>query len=175
MNPSLFGALAATLLAALWLVGRRRSLPAAERDIGAVVALNRAQIALVRQEAAAALALEEGGEPGTTDSAQSFGGPTALALPRGDRERRLFLSRLVALGRGDAGARLDAMAHARRWGHPATLPLLRRGLRDPDPAVMREAALAIDRFRGRPVPSAPPLPGRSVQLDPLPRNVVRIR
>ncbi len=162
------------MLAVFWFAGRRGSSPGAEGDIREVVALNRAQIALVQREAAAAVALEEGEEAPVCET-PALGLPMQLPLPIDGRERLAFLSHLGALCRGDASARLQAMAAARRWGHPAALPLLRRGLRDPDPAVMGEAALAIEQFRGRPFPSAPPLPGSAAQSVPLPRNVARIR
>lgn len=169
MNPSLLGALAAFLLAGLWLLGRRPSPLGAARDTSAVVALNRAQIALVQHLVAA-----QSGH----GVASAEAGPQELPLlplPASGRERLAFLARLGALCRGDVAGRLQAMAAARRWGHPAALPLLRRGLRDPDPAVMREAARAIEQFRGRPFPSAPPLPGMAAQLASRPRNVARIR
>jgi HEAT repeat protein len=174
MNPSLLGALTAFVLTGLWLLGRRRSPLEAAHDTSAVVALNRAQIALVQDLAAAQAAQGEGGHGGTSTEAdpQSL---SLLPLPASGRERLAFLARLGALARGDAGGRLQAMAAARRWGHPAALPLLRRGLRDPDPAVMREAARAMEQFRGRPFPSAPPLPGVAAQWAPRPRKVARIR
>jgi len=173
MNASLLGALTAFVLTGLWLLGRRRSPLGTAHDTSAVVALNRAQIALV-QHLAAAQGDEDEGRQGTSVEVD----PKTLSLlplPAGGRERLAFLARLAALSRGDAGGRLQAMAAARRWGHPATLPLLRRGLRDPDPAVMQEAARAIEQFRGRRFPSAPALPGAAAQRAPRPRNVARIR
>jgi hypothetical protein len=174
MNASLVGALTAFVLTGLWLLGRRRSPLGASHDTSAVVALNRAQIALVEHLAAAQAAQGESGHGGASTEAdpQKL---SLLPLPASGRERLAFLARLGALSRGDAGGRLQAMAAARRWGHPAALPLLRRGLRDPDPAVMREAARAIEQFRGRPFPSAPPLPGDAAQWAPRPRNVARTR
>ena len=75
--------------------------------------------------------------------------------------------------------RLAALRRARAWGSRDTLPLLRRGLRDTDPAVVREAALAMEAFRGRPSASRPSsVPGplvrpRPVQAKAAPRTVAR--
>ena len=80
-----------------------------------------------------------------------------------------------------------AVQAARLWGDRACLPLLIRALRDPDPAVVLEASLAIQRFRGRttaavPEPSAIPLPANAHwatrRIQPLasrldPRTVAR--
>jgi hypothetical protein len=65
------------------------------------------------------------------------------------RQRLALLRRLEGWSRGSAAERRQAMALARAWRHPCLLPLLRRGLRDPDPLVMAEAAAAMQAFRGR--------------------------
>jgi hypothetical protein len=172
MNPSLLGAAAATLLVALWLVRGRQPRPfLRSADTSAVAALNRAQIERVIT-AAPPLA------PATTPSPPPSGLPPAAALlaahpipARGDqRSRGLLLRRLDAASGRSLPERLAALRLARRWGHPATLPLLRRGLRDVHPAVVREAALALEAYRGRRLPSATlSLPVRS------PRTVARTR
>jgi len=83
-----------------------------------------------------------------------------------------LLAALEALFRGDGSSRLQAIEAAHRWGDRRCLPLLRRGLRDPDPAVMRTAAVAIERFRGR--PCAPAAQSRP-QGSAAPRKVSRTR
>lgn len=81
--------------------------------------------------------------------------PSALPRPEGPslsavQQRQQILARLNRWARGSRGQRLQAMALAGQLNHRCALPLLRRGLRDPDPAVMAAAAAAIARFRGRP-------------------------
>jgi hypothetical protein len=81
--------------------------------------------------------------------------PVSPSWPEGARERREFVARLDVLYLGNGESRLRAMGLARQWGHPSVLPLVRRGLRDVSPAVMREAAAAMESFRG---PSPTPAP-----------------
>ncbi len=166
MNPSLLGAAAATLLVALWLVTRRQPRPfLRSADTSAVAALNRAQRELVAPGPAAAV-------PPPIAAADSP--PAEQPLPRraDQRGRAQLLARLAAAAHGSQPERLEAMRTARRWGHPATLPLLRRGLRDVHPAVVQEAAQALEAFRGRtrPAPQAELTAAR-----PRPRTVSRTR
>ena len=72
-----------------------------------------------------------------------------VVWPRNGRQRQAFMAHLDGLYQGPGGSRLRAIGLARQWGHPSVLPLLRRGLGDVNPAVMREAALAMDVFRCR--------------------------
>ncbi|MFN9645717.1 MAG: hypothetical protein ACK6BG_11510, partial [Cyanobacteriota bacterium] len=98
-------------------------------------------------------------------------------------ERQVWLRELRRQVRAGGPERLEAMRRARAWGRRDVLPLLRQGLRDADPAVVREAALAMEAFRGRPSGAAwragqairvdqPPPPA---QGDPAPRTVARTR
>ena len=57
-----------------------------------------------------------------------------------------------------------------RSGHRATLPLLKRGLRDVSPLVVLEASQAMAAFRGRATVESRP----QVSVRP-PRNVARTR
>jgi hypothetical protein len=149
MNPSLLGAAAATLLVALWLVSRRKPRPfLRSADASAVAALNRAQRELVAPAPASVAAPQ----------IVAAGSPPAdqpLPSPFDQRGRAQLLARLAVAALGSQPQRLEAMRIARRWGHPATLPLLRRGLRDVHPAVVREAAQAMELFRGRTRPGPP--------------------
>lgn len=170
MNAPILGGAAALVVGCLWLVRGRRPPLLRSTDAGAIAALNRAQIAAVQQQPAA---------PAPSAPAPAADALAAWRPPaRTDRSgQRQLLGQLTAALAADPSSRLLALQRARRWGHPATLPLLRRGLRDSDPAVVREAALAIQRFRGCPraggqglaQPVAPPLPCN------LPRNVARTR
>ena len=81
-----------------------------------------------------------------------------------------FLKSLHAQLAGDTGERLAAMQAARAWGHRATLPLLKRGLRDSNLEVVLEAAQAMERFRGRCTPVGSPKP-----QPRLPRNAALTR
>lgn len=167
MHPSFAAAVVAAVLTATWLLGRRRVPLLRDVDTSAVAALNRAQIALV-----------QAGGAGTAPAnpARLIPPPSARSVPRpaappvaSAAGRAAYRAQLEAWFRGDGASRLQAIEAAHRWGDRLTLPLLRRGLRDPDPAVMRAAAAAIERFRGRPAPAASP------QRAPLPRRVSRTR
>jgi hypothetical protein len=166
MNPTVLGGAVSLLLLAFWWSGRRRPAQVLRStDASAIAALNRAQIAAVHQLVPEAPRVA-GGESPSPSPAPLFVSPGS-AVPHGVLLRRLS----VALSQ-EPTIRLAALRHARAWGDRATLPLLLRGLRDSDPAVVREAALAIERFRGCPVASAGAF---QVSAAPLPRNVARTR
>ncbi|MFM7269117.1 MAG: HEAT repeat domain-containing protein [Cyanobium sp.] len=195
MPPSLAALLVAALLSAGWLLGRRRGPLVRNPDTHAVAALNRAQIALVQSGGASQPQLAM---PGTARppgrAATQAAGPLAGQAPVGSAALGFYLpgmgpgaadgintaarlpasllAALEALFRGDASSRLQAIEAAHRWGNRRCLPLLRRGLRDPDPVVMRAAAVAIERFRGR--PGAPAAQSRP-QGAAAPRKVSRTR
>jgi hypothetical protein len=185
MPTSLTAALAAAVLAALWLLGRRRPPLVRDADTSAVAALNRAQIALVQAgvgEPTATLAGPAGAAtkgllgsciPESPGNASGRERPTTLELPerRATREVLRFRATLRTLYNQGGASRLEAVQAARHWGDPSTLPLLRQALRDPDPAVVREAAAAIHRFRGRPGSGAQKAP----QPVAAPRRVARTR
>jgi hypothetical protein len=193
MNPSLLGVLAAVALASgLWLAGRRPRPLLKSTDTREVAALNRAQNTLVWQarqsppaEAsanAATMAGGPGGGPGgglRTGEALDDGWAPAQALaplasPRlSAAQRQAWLRELRRHERAGGRQRLAAMRRARAWGSRDTLPLLRRGLRDTDPAVVREAALAMEAFRGRPSAAGPLVRPRPVQAKAAPRTVAR--
>jgi hypothetical protein len=182
MPTSLTAALAAAVLAALWLLGKRRPPLIREADTSAVAALNRAQIALVQaggwEPAARAAGAVPEGRRGS-ESPESSGSPSgqerprALELPqrRDTHDVLRFRATLRTLYKRGGSSRLEAIQAARNWGDPSTLPLLRQALRDPDPAVVREAAAAIHRFRGRPGPATKTAP----QPVAEPRRVARTR
>ena len=155
MNPSLLGVLAAIVLSGLWLTTRRRPQPFLRSgDTRAVAALNRAQIALVTVRDSCQPFSQDAEEVGSEREIPCQSSAVALASvplpPVGAVRHRLALLRqLDGWSRGSAPERRQAMALARSWGHPSALPLLRRGLRDPDPLVMAEAAAAMQAFRGR--------------------------
>ena len=173
MNPSLLGVVAFALAAGLWLAGRRPKLLLKSTDAQGVAALNRAQNSLVwearqRLEEAAAEQTSQSGAPGLWS-------PQAPLGPRPEprmsaHQRQAWLRELKRHYQAGGGWRLEAMRLARAWGEREVIPLVQQGLRDPDPLVMREAALAMESFRGRP---CRPTPKR--QAIPLPRNVARTR
>lgn len=161
MNPTLFSASAALLAALLWLALRRRPvILMRSTDASAVAALNRAQI---ERPLAAVVA-----PPSSPDTAA----PRPLPLAGQSLERRVLLRDLHAGVRADPAQRRAAIELAGRWGHPAVLPLLHRGLRDVDPAVVAAAAAALARFRGCPRLRQA---RASTQASALPRNVSRTR
>ena len=163
MNTQSFGALAAFLAVLIWVGSRRKPTPFASLDASAVAALNRAQISLVQHNLV---------DPNDELSSAPSSSATAMnwALPADPREQAAFLKGMHAQLAGDTGERLAAMQAARAWGHRATLPLLKRGLRDSNLEVVLEAAQAMERFRGRctPVGSSKPQPR-------LPRNAALTR
>ena len=174
MPPSQAAAIAATLVAVVWALRRRRPVPLVRNaDTSAVAALNRAQIERLSNAPVSRL-------PGTTAGQRqslSAVAPASPALaasassprPRLDATARRRLQAELRSGfQAGGSARLAAITAARAWGHPATLPMLRLALRDPDPAVVREAAAAIERFRGRPAPAVSRPQAR-------PRRVARTR
>jgi hypothetical protein len=173
MNPSLLGVVAFALAAGLWLAGRRPKPLIKSTDTQGVAALNRAQNSLVweaRQKIQHAPA-----EQGSLERARGLWSPQALLGPRPEprmpaHERQAWLRELKRHYQAGGGQRLEAMRLARAWGQREVLPLVQQGLRDPDPLVMREAALAMESFRGRP---NRPTPKR--QDMALPRNVARTR
>jgi len=165
MPPSLLAAVAAVVAASFWLLARRRPNLGVALDSQAVAALNRAQIALV----------SGGAERASVREAAELAA-RSMPLPATARERAIFLRTLRLQLAGPAPERLAAIEAAGVWGQRASLPLLARGLRDVDPAVVKAAACAMERFRGRSrgfegagygAGSQPPLP--------LPRNVARTR
>ena len=199
MNPSLAAALVAAVLASTWLLGRRRVPLVRDANTSAVAALNRAQIALVHagtncSASSPSPQLSPPPAPPASDplawspstlTRLTPGGsqlPTGAGLPQAVAAgsalepipvagRDAYRSQLEGRFRGGPSARLGAIQAAHLWGDRLTLPLLRRGLRDPDPAVVQAAAKAIERFRGRPSPAAV----RGPQRAALPRNVARTR
>jgi len=158
MNTQSVGALAAFLAVLIWVVSRRKPTPFASLDASAVAALNRAQISLVQHDAE------------RLSASSSSAAAASWALPADSREQVAFLKSLHAQLAGDTGERLAAMQAARAWGHRATLPLLKRGLRDSNLEVVLEAAQAMERFRGRCTPVGSP------KAQPrLPRNAALTR
>jgi hypothetical protein len=166
MNPTVLGGAASLLLLLLWWSGRRRPVQLLRSiDASAIAALNRHQNAALRLPAPPA-PQDAGSESPSPSPTALFGGP-GLAMPHA-----VLMRRLSAALTQEPATRLAALRHARAWGHRATVPLLLRGLRDSDPAVVREAALAIERFRGCPALAAGAPQPFAV---PLPRNVARTR
>jgi HEAT repeat protein len=177
MNPSLLGVLAAVVVATgLWITGRRPRPLLNSTDAHEVAALNRAQNTLVweARQAPPVAAVEEGSPEagaGGSDGWSPRCPLPALTAPRlSAAERLAWLRELRRHERAGGAQRLAAMRRARAWGAREVLPLLRRGLRDPDPAVVREAALGMEAFRGRPGPVAP-----AVQAPAAPRTMARTR
>ncbi|MFM7266067.1 MAG: HEAT repeat domain-containing protein [Cyanobium sp.] len=181
MNPSQLGAVAAILILALWLVGRRKPRPfLRSADTSAVAALNRSQIERVLSRPSLSPS-PRGASSGPSPrpsvpypDAQAAAALEAHPIPaRGDRRsRQLLLRRLQAASGASLVERIAALRFARRWRHPSTLPLLRRGLRDVHPAVVLEAARALEAYRGR---SAAPTPPASSRSPRSPRTVARTR
>lgn len=173
MNPSVLGVVAFALVAGLWLSGRRPKPLLKSTDTHGVAALNRVQNSLVWE---ARQKLQEA--PADQGYASEDGGlwaPQALLGSRPERrmpahQRQAWLRELRRHYQAGGGHRLEAVRLARVWGEREVLPLLLQGLRDPDPRVMREAALAMDAFRGR-----PGRPTARLQAIAPPRNVARTR
>lgn len=177
MNTSLLGVVAALLAAGLWWAGRRPKPLLKSTDTQAVAALNRAQNTLVWQarqhrldDPVAVAGREDPGE-GAWSPQTPLGPEPGPRLPA--HERQAWLRELKRHYRAGGSQRLEAMRLARAWGCREVLPLLQQGLRDPDPRVMREAAQAMEAFRGRSSPSRTTL--AKAQAAAPPRNVARTR
>ena len=149
--------LLALVTAVLWRRGRRPQSPrrSCANDGSAIAALNRAQRQRQRRPAAPALP------------------PVPWALPRTALEERQWLRQLKLWSQGSLADRLEAMERCGRWGDRRCLPLLRRGLRDAHGAVVEQAALGLERFRGEPQGgwTGAAQAGKAA----LPRNVARMR
>ena len=164
----------ATALIALWLWwGRGRRAPLLRStDASGIAELNRAQItALLPASSSAGVAREP--QPAPAARVEPWAGAMRFPAAAAVGERLALLRQLSAAFEADPTSRLAAVIQARAWGHPATRPLLHRALRDRDPAVVHQAALAMQRFRGRPWPLT--LVGVAPAQLPLPRNVARTR
>ena len=175
MNTSLLGVVAFALAAGLWWAGRRPRPLLKSTDTHDVAALNRAQNTLVWE---ARQSLPPPVPEGLSNPGSSCWAPqTPLGTEPGPRlpahERLAWLRELKRHYQAGGGQRLEAMRLARVWGCREVLPLLQQGLRDPDPRVMREAAQAMEAFRGRPSLSRS-TPAKA-QAAAAPRKVARTR
>jgi len=154
-------AISAALLAVLlWLFSRRR---AASWDHQAVVgraAPLPAAITLV-QSAAGAPSFGAKAHTPANQAADAVGAP-----PLGRRQR---LQRWAGRLNASAVQRLAAVEQMASSGDRATVPLLKRALRDPHPEVAAAAAAAMARFRGRSA-AVQPAGAQSARVVRLPRN-----
>jgi hypothetical protein len=171
LNPSPLAALSLVSVLA-WLLSRRRPTALlASTDASAVAALNRVQISLVRERFNASPPPQDQAAPDANPAA-----PPALPAPGDGRGSSLLLLRLQRQLHGDNAERLAAVIQAVAWGDRRTLPLLQRGLRDVDPAVVCVAARGMAAFRGRSgsgvagAPAAGALAGSPLAGLPLPAN-----
>ena len=163
MTQALSGAAIAAVIAVCWLLGRPRRTILRSTDTTAVAALNRGQMERLIERPTS----EQNGLAPGPSAAEA----TAMAAwPRDARERGQLLRNLEQRFASAGAARRQAMALAATWGDRAALPLIRRGLRDSDPAVVALAAEAMESFRGRTTPGAPVQPAAKA-----PRNVSRTR
>lgn len=153
-------ALGASLLAVLiWLISRRRpqlSAPSTDRLAGGLGSSAVARVLSPTPPAAAPAAL-----------------PVAAAAPAGRRLQRLR-QLTVSMGR-DPGSRLAVMQELQVQPDRRALPLIKRGLRDSNPAVVLAAASAINAFRGRPAAAPADQPRLPRNAAALARSVVRTR
>ena len=143
------------LLVGTWRFGRRGSRPLLRStDGGAIAALNRAQIERLQDRTPTAPAQTPAADVPSLDlvaeisSAAKHQAP--MACPSLSKVRLLVDS----WGSRSRLERLALLDLARRQPRPVLLPLLRRALRDPDPVLVASAAAALERYRGRPWPTA---------------------
>jgi hypothetical protein len=160
MTQALSAAAIAAVVAACWLMGRKRPTILKSTNASAVAALNRSRMELVlprqNQEPEAAL---EASELAAVDL------PAAADL----RGRRQLLAQLEQQFQAGGEQRVQAIAVCSAWRHRDALPLIRRGLRDSDCQVAALAAEAMAHFRGRSLAAPQPAPAKA------PRNVSRTR
>lgn len=186
MTQALSGAAIAAVVAVCWLLGRPRRTILRSTDTAGVAAINRLQMErlltnpmvgsstptpqwLQGTHAAAAAATEAGQAHGGMAPAPAI----AFLRPAQAHERAQRLRQLERQFSAGGALRRQAIAICAGWKDRDALPLIRRGLRDPDPEVMALAAAAMAGFRGR---SAGPAAQRSPQpAGRIPRNVSRTR
>lgn len=160
MTQALSGAAIAAVIAACWLLGRRRPTILKSTDASAVAALNRSRMELVLPK-------------DTQDSAPEANAPIldshVLPAPADLRSRRQLLAQLEQQFQAGGEQRVQALAVCSAWRHRDALPLIRRGLRDSDCQVAALAAEAMAHFRGRSAAAPQPAPAKA------PRNVSRTR
>ena len=171
MTQALSGAAIAAVIAACWLLGRPRPKILRSTDTSAVAALNRGQLERLLDPsgaAPAAASLEAAADAAAAAAAAE------LCWPRSARDRAVLLRQLEQQFSRAGEPRRQALALAAAWGDRSTLPLIRRGLRDGDPAVVALAAQAMASFRGQPTAAG----GAGAAAQPAaraPRNVSRTR
>ena len=135
MDILLLVGIGALLLMGALLLGRRRRGPGKRTPPGP------------QQASAGADPLQEL-SPSPCQPAGVVPGMGRAPRPLGPRQRRQMLRYLKSAYDKGSNARLAAMEDMAAWGHPACLPLLRRGLRDADLRVVGLAARGLERFRG---------------------------
>ncbi|MFY8149715.1 MAG: HEAT repeat domain-containing protein [Prochlorococcaceae cyanobacterium] len=172
MNPSLFGGALALVLVLFWWRARPRTPLLRSLDATAVVDLNRQQIERLQRQASLLAPVPPELEPAS--EAASLASPPPQA-PQRARWRRERLERLQAQLSGGGSRSRGALEEVLHWGDPAALPLLRRGLRHPDPAVVALAARGLERFRGPRRAPAQLLAASATAAVSRPRNVARTR
>ena len=160
MTQALSGAAIAAVIAACWLLGRRRPTILKSTDASAVAALNRSRMELVLPR-------------NSQDAAPEPNAPVLdsrmLPAPADLRGRRQLLAQLEQQFQAGGEQRVQALAVCSAWRHRDALPLIRRGLRDSDCQVAALAAEAMAHFRGRSAAAPQPAPAKA------PRNVSRTR
>jgi len=160
MTQALSGAVIAAVIAAYWLLGRRRPTILKSTDASAVAALNRSRMELV---------LPRDSQDSTPEADSPVLDARALPAPADLRGRRQLLAQLEQQFQAGGELRVQALAVCSAWRHRDALPLIRRGLRDSNCQVAALAAEAMAHFRGRRAAAPQPAPAKA------PRNVSRTR
>lgn len=140
---------AAVLAVLLWLLSRRRSAFWDHQAVVGCAAPLPAAITLVQSPAVA----------------PSSGATAPVAARQGAARLLCWAGQLKA----SVSQRTAAVEQMASWGDRATVPLLKRALRDPHPEVAAAAAAAMARFRGR-SPAVQPAGAPSARVVRLPRN-----
>ena len=160
MTQALSGAAIAAVIAACWLLGRRRPTILKSTDASAVAALNRSRMELV---------LPKDSQGSTPEADAPVLDSRVLPAAADLRGRRQLLAQLEQRFQAGGEQRVQALAVCSAWRHRDALPLIRRGLRDSNCQVAALAAEAMAHFRGRSAAAPQPAPAKA------PRNVSRTR
>ncbi len=159
MNQLFAGGAALVLTLFIWSLGKRpNKLTLKNKDADSLSGLNREQMSLVQLSSSKTF----------QSSSDKNSAQAEWQSPLNPQEQLKLLRKLRKLTKGGPEERLEAISIAFLWGHPKTLPFLRRGLKDADSRIVNLAAAALNNHRGKTTK-------KIAQVERPPRNVALMR